>query len=153
MGVGGPTNRQNNMNTHQKTILVSETRKKTLKYTFQTWQNIFFQNLSWWIFIRHTISTRLQLEKNGFENIFFSEISPVQPLLVKMSRKRFFLLTGAKCKGYDFFFRKCTGWLLLSILISMKSPLQILFFENFNFQNFYQFPPYHELHKSNQYPS
>ena len=28
MGVGGPTNRQNNMNSHQKNILASETRKK-----------------------------------------------------------------------------------------------------------------------------
>ncbi len=35
-GFGGPTNRQNNMNTHQKTILAGETRKKTLIYTFQT---------------------------------------------------------------------------------------------------------------------
>ena len=141
MGVGGPTNRQNNMNSHQKTILASETRKKTLKYTFQTWQINIFWNVPWWIFIRHTISTRLHWEKNGFENIFFLEISPVQPLLVKMSRKRFFLITGEKCKGYDFFFQKCTGWLLLSILISTKSLLQILFFENFVFQNFYQFPP------------
>jgi hypothetical protein len=46
MGVGGPTNRQNNMNTHQKTILASETRKKKRKYTFQTRQNNFYQNLS-----------------------------------------------------------------------------------------------------------
>jgi hypothetical protein len=29
MGVGGPTNRQNIMNIHQKTILASETRKKS----------------------------------------------------------------------------------------------------------------------------
>jgi hypothetical protein len=36
MGVGGPTNRQNNMNSHQKNILASETRKKTIKYTFHT---------------------------------------------------------------------------------------------------------------------
>ncbi len=43
--------------------------------------------------------------------------------------------------GYDFFFRKCTRWLLFSILISMKPPLQILFFEIF-FQKIYQFPPY-----------
>jgi hypothetical protein len=27
MGVGGTTNRQNNMNIHQKTILASETKK------------------------------------------------------------------------------------------------------------------------------
>ncbi len=40
------------------------------------------------------------------------------------------------------FFWKCAEWLLLSILISMKSPLQILFFEIFIFQKFYQFPPY-----------
>jgi hypothetical protein len=46
MGVGGPTNRQNNMNIHQKTILASETRKKMLKYTVQTRKNNFYQNLS-----------------------------------------------------------------------------------------------------------
>ncbi len=78
-GFEGPTNCQNSMNTRQKPIFASK-KKKTRKHRFQTWKNIFFQNLPWWIFIRHTISIRLQWEKNGFEKNFLLEISPVQPL-------------------------------------------------------------------------
>jgi hypothetical protein len=108
-----------------------------LKYTVQTWQNNFYQNLSWWIFIPHTISTRLHWKKNGFEHIFILEFSPTS----KNVPNKFFLLMGAKCMGYNFFFQRCTGWLLLSIVISVKSSLQISFLEIVFFKNFISSPP------------
>ena len=55
--------------------------------------------------------------------------------------KKYFLLTVSKYMGYDVFFQKCARQLLLSILISMESPLQILIFEIFIFYFFYQFCP------------
>ncbi len=85
-GFGGPTNRQNKKKTHQNCMLASKTREKTRKNRFRTWQNILFQNPSWWIFIRHTISTRLQWEENVFENIFFlREFSSAAPTYLVLS--------------------------------------------------------------------
>jgi hypothetical protein len=43
MGVGGPTNRQNNMNSHQKNILASETRKKHKKTLIEHKKMSFFE--------------------------------------------------------------------------------------------------------------
>jgi hypothetical protein len=43
MGVGGPTNRQNNMTSHQKNVLASETRKKHKKTLIEHKKMTFFE--------------------------------------------------------------------------------------------------------------
>jgi hypothetical protein len=45
--------------------------------------------------------------------------------------QKFFLATDTLCMGYEYFFQKFTRLLLLSILISTVSTLQILILETF----------------------
>ena len=68
------------LNWHVKRGILLVGWKKTQKNTFRSWQHDFFQKFFWWVFIIHTIPTTLHCEKNDFENIFFVENSPVQPL-------------------------------------------------------------------------
>jgi hypothetical protein len=65
VGVGGPTNRQNNMNTHQKTILASETRKKRINTPFRHDKIIFFKSVLMNIHATHHIY-RIALRKKWF---------------------------------------------------------------------------------------
>jgi len=44
---------------------------------------------------------KIALKKNGFEHIFILEFSPTS----KNVPNKFFLLMGAKCMGYNFFFK------------------------------------------------
>ena len=60
-------------------MLASKTREKLEKTSFGH-DNIFFvQNLSWWIFIQHTISTILYWEKNVIEKKNLREFSSAAP--------------------------------------------------------------------------
>ena len=47
--------------------------------------------------------------------------------------EKFFWLTGLIRMGYEYFYQNIAGWLLLSMLISIDSPLQILILDNFVF--------------------
>ena len=80
-GFGGPTNRQNNKKTNQKRILAS---KKKHEKTYLWRKKMIFQNLSWWIFIQHTISTALYvLWRKCFWIFFLREFSSAAPTLAR----------------------------------------------------------------------
>ena len=48
--------------------------------------------------------------------------------------------------GYEYFYKNFAKWLLLSMLISIESLLQILILDNFFFYFFYQCSPYYKEH-------
>jgi hypothetical protein len=79
MRVGGPTNRQNYMNSHQKNILASETRKKHKKTLIEHKKMTFFDmcldEISY-----DTPYLQVCSEKKSVLKDFFLEKSPVQPL-------------------------------------------------------------------------
>ncbi len=49
--------------------------------------------------------------------------------------------------GYEYFYQNIAGWLLLSMLISIDFPLQILILDNFFIFIFYQYSPYYDPHR------
>jgi hypothetical protein len=83
MAAGGPTNIQNYMNSNQKNILASETRKKTQENTHRAQENDFFLKCALMRFHTTHHIYKFAVRKKVFEKIFFLEISQVQSLLMK----------------------------------------------------------------------
>ncbi len=63
----------------------------------------------------------------------------------KIIPEKFFWLTCLVWMGYEYFYQNLDRWLLLSMLISIESPLQILILDNFFIYFFYQCSPYHRV--------
>jgi len=49
----------------------------------------------------------------------------------KIISEKFFWLTGLIRMGYEYFYQNIAEWLLLSMLISIDSPLQIFILDSF----------------------
>ncbi len=50
---------------------------------------------------------------------------------------------------YEYYYQNITEWLLLSMLINLESPLQILILDNFNFLIFLSMQPLTLRYKNN----